>query len=362
MKALDILSKFLPLCSYSDVIRNGSWEINYGRQLPYLYDPWQQECPKLLSTIQNHTYYMDQRGKYSCLKSQYSAAHYLSLNGCNILPLKVSLEFLNTNHNYQLSIPVPIQVPHVNGMNNQKAVVYVGDSLIAQMYLSMQCWMETSLSHTYMSRYFHLVHDLFLRNDLPCDSRCEHNATFRNQHVFLHPCWSCRDGIRHSFRDFYADTYSWYNRLPNENVSTLIIGAGSWYNAFKGLINSTKTYEEMLHKMGNVFQRLRRERGTEVFWVGLPPVSLNGNLSSSLFSFEWKFFRDKNVMAKRILEPMGVHYIDTMGLTSERKRVDPAVSADAVHWCSPGKHSIPTFLNEIIYHILARKKYQNVYN
>ncbi|KAJ1434294.1 hypothetical protein B484DRAFT_429254 [Ochromonadaceae sp. CCMP2298] len=340
MNWIQKLAHFLPLCTYPSLLLNSTWTFQNRPERHGAAYPW-NECPGFLDIVKKDTRYADTASKFSCEDRPYRRAR-LHSDGCSLLPLEVSLKALSLFQGQGLQGQGPVG----------PSTVYVGDSLFTQLYMSATCHLEYT---QYGQRSpLLLVHDLFLRNDIPCDARCETNQTFLLQDVFIHPCWACRNGVRRHFSDFDTDADSWHNRLP-ANVTSLIIGAGAWYNSFQGLLNSSSTYEEMLLRVGPLLGRLR-ERDIEVFWVGLPPStpSTSSRLGGDLY--DWRLFRDKDSMAERLLTPHGVTFIDVAVLTAARKAVDPSVSADGLHWCGPGSHSVPTFINQVIFHTLVMRK------
>jgi hypothetical protein len=210
-------------------------------------------------------------------------------------------------------------------------VAYAGDSLPAQLYTNAMCSAETHgfsmASHTYF------LHDIFLRNDIPCDDRCLTNTTFLSQKTFKHPCWGCRNGTRHDYKAYLNDPKTWHNRAAALNVSALIVGNGAWYNSFQGIINSTSTYIETLQTTGPILQYLRERHGTHVLWLGLVPPNVDvTKMNETDYGYEWIHFEEKDALAKSILEPYGVTFIDTNMLLKSRKKLDPWVSADGMHW------------------------------
>ena len=98
-------------------------------------------------------------------------------------------------------------------------------------------------------------------------------------------------------------------------------------------MNSTASYIETLQTIGPIFKRLRDERDIEVFWVGLPPHGLNLSVvNASTFGYEWIYYEHKDSIAKQILRPYGVTFVDVNALVKARKLVDENVAADGIHW------------------------------
>lgn len=176
--------------------------------------------------------------------------------------------------------------------------------------------------------------DIFLRGDIPCDPRCLTDPAFRQQEMIglRHPCFACLEKDPRDFSNYASNPEEWHHRLPTDTTA-IIIGSGAWYNLYKGIMNSTFTYAETLHALGPVFLHLQKTRGIDTFWHGLPPHNINISVqNSSDYGYEWIFFTEKDYIAKTILEPYGVTFLDTDRLTKARKARDPWVAADGLHW------------------------------
>ena len=300
------LAKYLPLCSYLNIF-NGNWTFSAA---PRKVNAW-ASCPLYQQgIIQLDSYARHHEGKFSCLDLIHTKATYRA-HECNILPIRDSFQAVASTN---------------------KAIVYIGDSLIMQLYLAAQCSAELfGVSQTLKSV---VIQDLFLRNDIPCDPRCLTNETFRLQDTWVHPCWACRSGKRKEFSTFETDPDSWHNRLPSSPLSAVVLSSGAWYNTFKGIINSTATYIEMLHKVGPILRSINKVRSAEVFWVGLPPIVIHPGHDNETraYMYEWIAYADKDRIAKEILQAYGVNFIDTDRLTRYRKFIDLNTSADGMHW------------------------------
>eukprot|EP01032_Pedospumella_encystans_P025799 gene25799-29145_t len=94
-------------------------------------------------------------------------------------------------------------------------------------------------------------------------------------------------------------------------------------------MNSTSTYMETLHAIGPILHDLNVKRGIGIFWVGLPPHNFNlTTANASMYGYEWIYFEQKDAIAKHILTPYGVTFVDTNVLTKSRKLKDPGIAAD----------------------------------
>lgn len=301
------LLQFLPLCTYTDILFNSTWSYSPPLRREY---PWRM-CPETEQFAHTNTTLTHQHATFSCLKQKYRKAHFLT-PGCNVLPLKESLHALQAHGT---------------------KITYVGDSLSMQPYISLRCASEWFHVPKYQDISFQV--DVFLRGDIPCDPRCLTDPAFRNNntiHPLRHPCFACRDKDPRIFVNYASSPEEWHHKLPNATTA-LIIGSGAWYNSFKGIINSTVTYTETLSVLGPILQDLKRTRNIETFWQGLPPHNMNlSTANSSMWGYEWIYYPEKDALAKSILEPYGVVFIDTDKLTKERKARDPLVAADGLHW------------------------------
>ena len=94
------------------------------------------------------------------------------------------------------------------------------------------------------------------------------------------------------------------------------------------------------------------ERGVTVYWVDLPP-RLGGKEG-----WEWGLFSKKNEMARELLEPFGLTYLETGPALLRRIIDEKAVFGDeylttGLHWCSPGPYAAPTHILTLIMHDLT---------
>ena len=80
--------------------------------------------------------------------------------------------------------------------------------------------------------------------------------------------------------------------------------------------------------------------------------------------FGWDLFEGYNRIAKELLEPYGVHYLDTMSAIGPRKQHDINIAGEErhLHWCNPGPATIPKFIGNMFMHLLAIDKFDKVMN
>lgn len=373
--------KWRNLCNITAVFQ-GVWEF-ISNPTPEMeasmLDPWKY-CPQTKQLILNskHVPFQDltyQLYNYSCFNRPYRYAHYVHQD-CYFNPSKTSLRKIDSaaHQSYDLSthlhpgieaessppshslvqsssvsttaprwlsvssvheghalehqhLPQSQQHHHQKQQHQLRRnhIYYVGDSLSAQMYIAGQCMME-ELGY---NKEFNLtwIPELFLRHDIPCQDQCINNPSLYSKHKELHnPCSGCPEGKRITF-DYMKIPGYWYNRITNDTMA-MVIGSGAWYNGHKGIINSDIVYEETMKMIAPMIQDLIQNRNIPVFWLGLPP---NGNDTVNIF-YEWSRYRNKDNLARKHLEPLGVIFLDNMLLANQRKRADPHLNPDDFHW------------------------------
>lgn len=301
-KVLGLLS----LCGNSDLIHNGTW--SYHGLVTHKHDPW-AICPKTDAFVLQDKYLTDERTKFSCTRQHYRRAVYQT-PGCQLLPIESSLKMLR---------------------DVSASIAYVGDSLSAQLYLSALCTSEHYTRPTFPLLSFY--HDLFLRSDVPCDAQCSNSTYAQLQSGLKDPCWNCKDGIKKNNDIYMRNESLWHHQVVTKGVSALVVGSGAWYNMYQGLMDSATEYNATMYIMGPLFQRLKQDHGIEVFWLGLPPHNVDVNtMNVTDYGYEWAHFEEKNAIAKHALKAFGVTFIDTHELLHRRKRIDPRISPDGLHW------------------------------
>ena len=90
-----------------------------------------------------------------------------------------------------------------------------------------------------------------------------------------------------------------------------------------------------------------------MFFVDLPP-----RLHGSKEEWEWGLFTKKNDLAKRILEPYGITYLETNDSLLKRINDERTASGEeflttGLHWCSPGPFSATTHIFNLLLHELT---------
>lgn len=397
------------LCNISAVVL-GLW--HFGPKLDRYYSPW-KTCPKSLAYFNRQTmekaginHVSDHPPKYSCLKNFYHIAQY-ETPSCLLFPISHSLKLISTHNSvkeeefsvfssqalsaassFSSSLPkyffenssvalkdvekqlLPTEPPSVKQKGNKflgmfqssknekqkksKRILYIGDSLVIESYVSAQCLIE---QYQFSKELQVSVNaSVFLRDDIPCDPKCLTNATLVriNRNNLRNPCWGCVDGKPRSWEKFLKHPNSYVNSIPDDTIA-IVIGSGTWYNNFKGLIDSTAVYTDTIRKLRPIVKSWVRERNIMVFWQGLPPVNpehikqLNGS-----DYFGWSMHYEKDRIAKSILEPVGAIFVNVSALSKDRKQLDVNISSDYIHWCNPGAFSVPSFLNQVYFHLIAK--------
>ena len=312
-----------------------------------LYD----SCPKTFQSILDSPL-KDQLLKYTC--KYYRNATYYPNNKCIILQSEESLRLF---HHFKVKSHHHVVPPKI---------VVVGDSLSGQLYIALKCMLESlnvMIKIDYLLELFYLPH-------IPCTDQCLIDKEFRDKSSvnFLNPCAACPTGVRKNFTltKIYYKNFShdyWYNKItPDTRI--LVLGGGSWFNYYKGVINSTETYTQMLTFVGKLVLKIKHERirSLEVYWLDLPPV-IPGSYNKVYPEYEWDNFQQKNDLAKQILPNYGIHVLDTVGALFARKRDDIAVSdPSTLHWCNPGQLSVPTFVGSTMLHLYVRKMLKTYFN
>jgi hypothetical protein len=286
-------------------------------------------CQNTFSDVSGFPLLSDQIRKWTCWNQSYHLASFQQLSSCSFLPWKRSIQKLK-----------------------DKKIAFVGDSLMAQLYISAQCMYE-SLGFPTERRNVRFFMNLMLRPDKPCYPECLRNPTatpFR--------CFSCPNGVRYEFNSstpFYP--HFWMSQIPEETFA-IITGAGAWFSLVKFLDDTAEAVpvdpvELYFDKLAPFFHRFIHEKKMNVFWVNLPPLTHSD--PSLIRLYGWNNFAFFDSYAKERLTREGVVFIDSNRAVAERKRKDANISDHpyGLHWCNPGRSTIPEFINQAIFHLLA---------
>jgi hypothetical protein len=202
-------------------------------------------------------------------------------------------------------------------------IFLVGDSLMQQRFFAMNC--------------------IFEQFNVDVDVRFWWSS-FLDHSLSLRLCWLLNDT---SYKCTQNNLPGVEQAVKNASSYSVIINTGSWHNKLKS--DDQRLYEFSLN--GSVASLLRKlqnsERCVGVYWIDNAPT---GNAHK----YGWSAFASKDHFAKAHL-PEGVVFLNSSQATRPRKDADPATSVDGLHWCNPGKSSIPVFIAERILHLLAYK-------
>lgn len=310
-------------------IFQGDWVFKKEIKVPLAYST----CPKTLKYIDSHSTLHDQIEKYNC--STYKAAVFSP--NCKMLSFHDALRRIEAKR---------------RGSQMPLLIYTIGDSLLGNLFIAGKCTIE-SKNVTVISEYFP---ELLFRRDVPCDPQC---VTVKDYREFmatmplLSSCEGCPDGIQHSLSEFEYNT-PWLRRIP-VGTDILILGAGTWYNFYRGYINSSLTYTETIQFIAPILRYLVVTKGVDVYWLDLPPYVApdEGEGKENPF-YEWDKFEWKNRVAEKLLSAVGVKFIDSWSALHQRKQADIAVSDSGhLHWCTPGAFSVPAFLFHSVLHLHA---------
>jgi hypothetical protein len=258
-----------------------------------------------------------------------------------------------------------------NFFANNGKIVYVGDCLMVQYYLSMICaasrierdnyvgdevdvdvdiegnGMVRGLT-TLIAGRIELQTEVSFLTDFPCHSRCLEDALFRGQNA-LTLCKKCADGVLQSNNSDHTDARHWFAKLDSD-AKAVVLNSGSWFSARHGMDVALiyDLYEKMLSYIAPILRSFVEKKMT-VIWIALPPFEANNDMDPHS---NYDTYAIKNAMAREVLEPIGVHILDANRLISNRLRLDASTMADSGHYCSPHDSSIPDFLNRLIVHII----------
>lgn len=306
-------------------IFHGSWE--YGKTIYVTPNPY-HSCPKLLKKISTTTL-RDQPGKWSCLNSSYYSAKYSPYN-CDIRSLSTSLKLLQGKH-----------------------LTFIGDSLMGEIYIALSCTAERLGLHNSIT--FQFIHELFLRPDFPCDSKCLTNSTFREQEIhsgLINACFQCTNGTKTYFNQSYIHNPKfWPSKVLSSNTTSVLISIGAWYNYYHLMYQPLHMYRQTLIRNIPIFHHMKR-LGILLYWLDVPPMPTCYESWCKLFG--WELFEEFNQIARELLEPNGVIFLNTSQITKPRKDYDLNITDPfRLHWCNPGPDTIPELLNQIYLHLLS---------
>jgi hypothetical protein len=235
-------------------------------------------------------------------------------------------------------------------------VAFVGDSLTQQQYFAFVCALEragagaANLTATYTDTHH-------LRSDLPCVPQCASNASYyaanRGTGVPAEPRCSACDATGAPRQRLPTAQEPWYVKLPAA-TRVVVVGSGSWYSAtmLGEEANTSALYAETLSTVAPALQALVIDRGVRVLWLDIPPPAASGGKASH----GWSSFSEHNELAARTLAHLApnVTFLNTSAATAERRVFGASVTTIGIHWCSPGRGTVPAFITRGILHALAQ--------
>lgn len=307
------------LCNRDNVYK-GDWSTNRshdGRSTAYYL------CPKTHRYVATQRSLVHQLKKYSCQEQAPGRAEFN--RSCELLPFPKSSALLKDNNEF---------------------VTLIGDSLMAQLYISLLCLSE-QYDFPVTRMKFHS--ELFMRPDIPCKDQCLTNSTFLRQAgtgILYNPCAACKNGVKISFNaSFFRSGKGWPSQI-SPRTTTLLLGSGAWHH-------DPVIYQDMLHGI-RFFLNSLTSRGVKVYWLDLPPMDMYATVEPDKYEyFGWNKFSTYNTKSREILEPSGVIFLNTSEATRSRKILEPTIASDYMHWCNPGQYSVPSFIAETFFHLIA---------
>lgn len=235
----------------------------------------------------------------------------------------------------------------LNRVLGNYSIVFMGDSLGRQQFEAATCDTVNEVSQK-----FSFITSHFIRQDLPCKSECQ-NVTYQRiqmekENNFCKQCNVLPIGVPIAEAQQRLMEIFFKEQFP-PNMRVLIINSGAWYNYHKGLIGLPE-YEEMLHLLAPIVGNMV-QNGRLVAWM---PAPISNDDKDMANFYGWSDFDKYNKLAKFLLAPLGVLFVDNMeDILHVRKLEDPRISSDALHWCNPGIGTIPSFINQVYFHFMA---------
>lgn len=234
-------------------------------------------------------------------------------------------------------------------------VAFVGDSLTQQQHYAFECALERAGAGASLKAWYSDTHHL--RSDLPCVPQCATNATYfaANRGVAgkAEPRCSACDANGAPKQRLPTAQEPWYVDLPNA-TRVVVVGSGTWYSAtmLGEVADTSALYAETLHAVAPALQALVMDRGVRVLWLDIPPAAATGGKASH----GWGEFSQRNELAQLTLAQLApnVTFLNTSAATAARRVFGASVTTIGIHWCSPGRGTVPAFITRSILHTLAQ--------
>lgn len=360
-------------CSNLDDMLVGSWcrDASLGL-IPTKYDM----CP---NTLQNLKFpYLSNKDKFA--NGSVEALHFVPKSKCMLMRLDHALEILLR----ETKVKGKMKMTMRGTKSARKSLVFIGDSLGSQLFYNAKCELEGMRSH--LSNRLEFIYTPYLRPDLPCHKNCSDSTFFEHwKGKFPDFCLGCRPidkdllktmnksiessnnstssltdgkGIntrnKVSFRGVaLVDDWHWCRFLNLNQTAAIVINSGAWFSPFFGFTvgsgpgSGDDYFENTLQMNAPIIRYLIETESISVAWLVLPPTDTRRE------EWDWHRFRHRNRIAKKILEPLGVIFIDFWNVALARYIHDTTATVDLLHWRGPAYLSFPHFLNRLIFHALA---------
>ena len=256
------------LCNPHDVF-NGEWRTNGSRGRN---SSAYHQCPKTHRYVSSEQTLIHQLKKYSCHEHPPAQAEFR--RSCKLFAFPKSSALLKDSNEF---------------------VMLIGDSLMAQLYISLLCLSE---QYGFPVTRLKFSSELFMRPDIPCKDQCLTNATFLREAgtgILYNPCAACKNGVRTSFNEsFFRSGKGWPSQI-SPRTTTLLLGSGAWHH-------DPVVYEEMLCGIRNFLSTLTA-KGVKVYWLDLPPMDMYATTEPDKYEyFGWNKFNSYNKKSREILE------------------------------------------------------------
>ena len=310
----------LPACSKAADAFAGVWEFSGETDIHSA-----QYCPK--SWEAGLTWSTKQ---YGCAGSVPGLLHQFAYPIAEFIPTECTIH------------PASDTLPIVIGQcfaRRQPEILWVGDSLTNQLLTAFRCELERAG----VGIVTPFVQDFWLTTRLPCSWKCE-NTSFlhENRASQAMECYACHNdtGLPNSH---YSELVGWRRRLTNKTCA-LVIGAGAWYTPAKlgERADVSVEWARTLAELTNVLSELK----IPVFWLGLPPCQ--GGRAEHHWNELWRL----DLAAKNTFSGTNVQFLDTSLFSRSRKEANSTISADGLHWCNPGRSTIPKLMIDRLLHLL----------
>jgi hypothetical protein len=204
-------------------------------------------------------------------------------------------------------------ISNINFKNNELIkIAFVGDSLGLQYEQNLKC-----MHAYYIINGFHIQYlfDHFLYDEK------------LNQSIFYQPTLATSDII--------------------------VLNTGAWYTEKHFNDTADEAYKRTILFVDDQLSLIKETFPDKIIiWSALPYVYYS-SLGGASRSWLWDSFSNRNNYAFNTLKNIDL-FLDPVHATSQRKKIQPQWSTDGLHWCNPFKSGQNTFLNEAMFHLIAK--------